>query len=111
MEIKTRKTASATVFDLEGALKMGEPEQSFRQVVEEFIEGGGQNLVVNLAALSEIDSSGISALVRAHTSLKRQGGRCIYFGAPKRVMQVIKMVRLDTVFEMADNEAKALASF
>jgi len=111
MEITTRKTASATVFDLEGALKMGEAEQSFREAVEEFLEGGGQNLVVNLAGLSELDSSGISALVRAHTSLKRQGGRCIYFSAPKRVMQVIKMVRLDTVFEMADDEAKALASF
>ena len=36
MEITTRKTASATVFDLEGALKMGEAEQSFREAVEEF---------------------------------------------------------------------------
>lgn len=111
MDITTRKTANATVFDLEGALKMGEAEQSFREALEEFIESGGQNLVVNLARVSEIDSSGISALVRAHTSLKRQSGRCIYFAAPKRVMQVIKMVRLDTVFEMAEDEAKALASF
>jgi anti-anti-sigma factor len=111
MEITTRKTASATVFDLEGALKMGEPEQSFRDAVEELIESGGQQLVVNLTGVSEIDSSGISALVRAHTSFKRQGGRCIYVGASKRVMQVIKMVRLDTVFEMAESEAKALASF
>ena len=111
MDITTRKTASATVFDLEGALKMGEPEQSFRDAVEELLEAGAHNLVVNLSRVSEIDSSGISALVRAHTSMKRQGGRCVYVGAPKRVMQVIKMVRLDTVFEMADDEAKALASF
>lgn len=111
MEITTRKTASATVFDLEGALKMGDAEQSFRDAVEELLESGGHQLVVNLTSVSEIDSSGISALVRAHTSMKRQGGRCVYFGASKRVMQVIKMVRLDTVFEMTDDEAKALSTF
>lgn len=111
MNIKTRKAAEATILDLEGALKMGVAEQAFRDSVQEFLDSGNKHLAVNLVGVSEIDSSGISALVRAHTSMKRQGGKCVFIGAPKRVMQVIKMVRLDTVFEMTADEASALASF
>jgi len=111
MNIRTRKAAGATVIDLEGALKMGYAEQSFRDALQEFVDEGSRNLAVNLGGLSEIDSSGISALVRAHSSMKRTGGKCVFYAAPKRVLQVIKMVRLDTVFEMAEDEASALASF
>ena len=109
MSIKTRKTANAVIFDLDGALKMGQGEQEFRDSLQEVLDAGSTNLAVNLTGVTEIDSSGISALVRAHTSTKRQGGRCRFYGATKRVIQVIKMVRLDTVFEMVDDEAAALA--
>ncbi len=109
MGITTREAANAVIFDLEGALKMGKGEQEFRDTLQEKLDAGAKNLAVNLTGVTEVDSSGISALVRAHTSAKRQGGRCRYYGANKRVIQVIKMVRLDTVFEMVEDEAAALA--
>lgn len=109
MGVKTREAANAVILDLEGALKMGKGEQEFRDTLQEVLDAGAKNLAVNLTGVTEVDSSGISALVRAHTSTKRQGGRCRYYGANKRVTQVIKMVRLDTVFEMTEDETAALA--
>jgi anti-sigma B factor antagonist len=58
-----------------------------------------------------MDSSGIGALMRAFTTAKREGGTVRYFGATKRVLQLLKMVRLDTVLELADDEESALAGF
>ena len=109
VNIKVRKTGTAAIIDITGALKMGEPEQSFREQVTQLLESGTKNLAVNLAGVPEMDSSGIGALVRGYTSVKHAGGKCRFFGASKRIKQTLRMVRLDSVLEMVDNEAAALA--
>lgn len=109
MTIDVRQTENAAILNLKGALKMGESEQAFRDAVSELLEGGTKNLAVNLAGVTEMDSSGVGALMRAYTSTKRVGGKCRFFAAPKRIMQLLKMVRLDTVLELTDDEASALA--
>ena len=111
MEISVRKAGSVTILDLKGPLKMGEAEQAFRDSVEELTDSGTRNLAVNLAGVPEMDSSGIGALVRAYTSIKKAGGKCRFFAPPKRVKQTLKIVRLDTVLELLDDEPAALAGF
>ncbi|MDA2913588.1 STAS domain-containing protein [Acidobacteriia bacterium AH_259_A11_L15] len=90
---------------------MGEAVDAFRDQVEEVIGGGTKNLAFNLAGVPDMDSSGIGILVRAFSTLKQAGGKCKLFGAPKRVLQTLKMVRLDTVLDLVENEEAALASF
>lgn len=107
--IKVRKTATAAILDLQGPLKMGEPEQTFREQVQQLLEGGTKNVAVNLAAVPELDSSGIGALVRAFSSIKHSGGKCRLFALPKKIQQTLKMVRLDNVLEIVEDETAALA--
>lgn len=109
VNIRVRKVGNATILDVHGALKMGDAEQAFRDSVQEVLAGGTKHLAVNLAGVPELDSSGIGALVRAYSSTKHAGGKCRLFGAPKRVRQTLKMVRLDTVLELVDDEDAALA--
>jgi anti-sigma B factor antagonist len=109
VDIKVRKAGKATILDLNGPLKMGEAVEAFREQVEELMGGGARNIAINLAGVPEMDSSGIGALVRAYTSLKNSGGKCRFFGATKRIKQTLRMVRLDSVLEMVDDEAAALA--
>lgn len=111
MEIKVRKTGNGAILDLEGPLKMGQAERDFRDQVTEVIESGAKNLAINLAGVSEMDSSGIGALVRVYTSVSRMGGKCKFFAAPKRIQQTLRMVRLDSVLELVEDEASALAGF
>lgn len=111
MTIKVRKAAKATILDLSGPLKMGEAVDAFRDQVEELTSAGAKNLAVNLAGVPEMDSSGIGALVRVFNGIKQAGGKCKFFSPPKRVMQTLKMVRLDTVLDLAEDEASALAGF
>ena len=109
MTISIRKAGSTTILDVNGPLKLGESEQEFRQQVEELVNGGVQRIAINLAGVPEMDSSGIGSIVRAFTHVKKAGGRCTFFAPTKRVLQLIKMVRLDSVLEIVEDEAAALS--
>ena len=109
--ITVRMTGNAAILDLKGPLKMGDAEQSFRDQVDDLLKQGTRNLAINLAGVPEMDSSGIGALVRAFSAAKQAGGKCKFFSAPKRVKQTIKMVRLENVLELVEDEAAALAGF
>ena len=109
VNIRIRKAGQATILDLEGALKLGESEETFRNKVQELADSGSTHIAVNLAGVPEMDSSGIGALVRAFTTLKKAGGKCTFFAPQKRVLMLLKMVRLDTVLDLVEDEASALA--
>jgi len=111
VNIRIRTKGNVSILDLNGPLKLGEPEQSFRQQVQDLLASGARNLAINLGGVPEMDSSGIGALVRTFTSVKQQGGKCRFFGAPKRVLQTLRMVRLDSVLELVEDEATALEGF
>lgn len=111
MNVHVRRIENGAVLQLRGALKLGQGEQDFRQAVQELFEEGIKSFAINLSHVPEMDSSGIGALVRVHTSARREGGKVRYFGATKKVQQSLKMVRLDTVLALFDNEESALADF
>jgi anti-sigma B factor antagonist len=111
MNIHVRHTDKAAVLTVKGPLKLGHSEHDFRDAFEDLLDQGTINMVVNLAGVPEIDSSGVGALMRVFTSAKRAGGRVCYFGTTKRVMQMLKMVRLDNVLELFEDEESALRSF
>ena len=109
MNIRVRKAGPVTILDLEGPLKLGKDEESFRSQVQQLMDGGSLNVAINLAGVSDLDSSGIGSLVRVYTTVKKAGGKCTYFSAGKRVLMLLKMVRLDTVLDIAEDEASALS--
>ena len=109
MNIHIRTAGSATILDLEGPLKLGPAQEEFRDQVQKLVEAGSTHVAVNLAGVTDLDSSGIGSLVRAFTALKRAGGECTFFSPNKRVLMLLKMVRLDNVLSIAEDEATALA--
>ena len=111
MTINVRTVDQATILDLNGPFKAGEADQVFRNSVGEVLSAGVTNLAVNLAGVSFLDSSGIGALVRTFSTLRERGGEFRLFGASKQVAQTLRMVRLDKVLGVAEDETAALASF
>jgi anti-sigma B factor antagonist len=110
MIIKSRKTDTADILDMKGPLKLGEPEQTFRQKVDELLAAGSGNLVIiNLTEVPLIDSCGVGALMYAYTNVNRAGGKCRFFAPSKQVKQILKLVLLDRVLEIYENEEAALA--
>ena len=111
MTINVRTVDQATILDLNGPFKAGEADQAFRNSVGEVLSAGVTNLAINLAGVSFLDSSGIGALVRTFSTLRERGGEFRLFGASKQVAQTLRMVRLDKVLGVAEDETAALASF
>jgi anti-sigma B factor antagonist len=109
MEIVIRKVGTATILDLNGPLRLGDSEQAFKDQVQKLVDAGTPHIAVNLSGVTELDSSGIGALVRSFTAVKRAGGKCIFYAPTQRIKMLLKMVRLDSVLDIVDDEAGALA--
>jgi anti-sigma B factor antagonist len=106
---KIRKAGGATILEPQGSLQLGESEKQFRETVHELIDSGVTRLVINLAAVPEMDSSGIGAVVQVFVAITKGGGQCIFCGLAPHVTMVMKISRLDTVLNPVKDEAAALA--
>jgi anti-sigma B factor antagonist len=106
-----RRRSDVDVVRLRGALKLGSGVEEFRQSLEDLLAAGDGKIVLNLAEVPMIDSTGIGALVRCHTSARRRGGAIKLVNPAKYTLLTLKTVGVLSVFEVFDDEESATASF
>ena len=82
-----------------------------RYTVRDLAAGGKKKLLLNLAEVSYIDSSGIGEMVSGFTTVSNQGGQVKLLNLTKRVKDLLQITKLYTVFEVFDDEASAVRSF
>jgi len=111
LNLNTRKVNDVTVIDVSGRITLGEGTSVMRDAVRDLITGGHRKVVLNLAEVSYIDSSGFGELVDGYTSLTKAGGTLKLIGLTERVKTLMRMTNLDKVFEVHEDEAQALRSF
>jgi anti-sigma B factor antagonist len=111
VDINVRKHSDVQVIKLRGDLKIGDAVDSLRQTMDEHLGAGDARIVVNIEEVPMIDSSGIGILVRSLTSARQRGGNLKLVNPSKLALQTLKIVGLLTLFEIYDDEAKAVASF
>lgn len=90
---------------------MGEAVSALNARLLELLNSGARNLAINLADLNYVDSSGIGWLVNADTLARKAGGACKFFAARKRVIQLLRVARIDTKLVFLADESSALSSF
>lgn len=66
-------------------------------------------LLLDLSRTSYIDSCGVGWIVRQHKVAKENGGGLILHSVPPSVMQILKLLRLETILEITEDEATAKA--
>lgn len=111
MKIAERQSGDITILDLQGKLLLGDGDEAFREVVTRAVEAGRLKLVINMAEVPFIDSSGISELVRTYVTLNKRAGRMTLSGVTRRVHELLSITRLLTVFEAFDSEEEAIDSY
>jgi anti-sigma B factor antagonist len=109
LNISIRKAGEVSVVDLNGALKLGGPEQAFREAIEGLLDEGVLSIAVNLSGVNFLDSSGIGMIVRCHKTASDRSAKLLFFAPTKMVRQTLKMVSLDRVMNLFEDEATALA--
>jgi len=111
LKTANRQVDGVTVVDLNGRIVLGEATTTLREVLQNLASQGQKKILLNLADVSYIDSSGLGALVSGYTTLAGQGGQLKLLNLTKKVQDLLQITKLLTVFEVFTDEATAVRSF
>ncbi len=111
LEITQRERESVVILDLKGRITVGPEVGALRDKVTELTQQGTKNLVLNLASVDYIDSTGLGALVICSTSIRKNGGAVKLVNVNRRNIELLVMTKLATVFEIFTDEQDAVNSF
>jgi anti-sigma B factor antagonist len=100
-----------SVVRLDGRIVLGEESNSLREKLKSMLAEGKKKIVLDMADVKYIDSSGLGTLVAAHVSAKTQGASVRLCNLGKKFHEVMQLTKLLTVFDVYDSEAAALSSF
>jgi anti-sigma B factor antagonist len=111
LTVASREKDGVTILDLKGKITLGEGSVQVRDVVRGLVGKGKKNILLNLAEVSYIDSSGLGELVAAYTTARNQGAGLKLLQLTKKVHDLLQLTKLYTVFDVYDDEVIAVTSF
>ena len=109
--IGQRKTGAVMVLYLNGRIVVGEESARFLETLKELAAGGEKRILLNLAEVTYMDSAGLGALVRSRTAVAEQKGQLKLLNVPAKIQTLLRITKLQHLFEMFDDEPTAVASF
>ncbi len=111
LKISIRESGDVTILDLQGRATIGVDSDLLSGHLQRLVANGVRKLLVNLSDVTQLDSSGISAITGTYVSLGRQGGILKLLRPSGRVRAVLRVIRLLDIIPTFEDETQALASF
>lgn len=111
LQISVRESGDVTILDLRGKATIGVDSELLSSHLKDLVAQGARKLLLNLADLTQVDSSGVSAIVETSISLGRQSGTLKFLRPKGRVLAVLRVTHLLNAIPSFEDEAQALASF
>jgi anti-sigma B factor antagonist len=111
LTVSQREKEGIAILDLAGALTAGDAATELRRTLIETVSAGRNNVILNLASVDYIDSTGLGSMVVCFTTLRKSGGRLVLLNLIRRHLELLVLTKLSTVFEIFDDEQNAVNSF
>ncbi len=111
LKINVRESGNVLILDLNGRITIGEEVTSLRNTIKEHLDAGQKNILLNLAEVTYIDSTGLGQFVGSFATVTSQGGKLKLVNLQKKMHELMQITKLITVFETYDSEAAAIHSF
>ena len=111
LDVKERQAGDVTILDMSGDVRIGEGAVSLRDSIRTLADQGKKKVLLNLAGVKYMDSTGVGELIANYTTITRQGGQLKLLNLTDRIQNLLVITKLLTVFDSYDNEAEALKSF
>lgn len=111
INISERQAGDVTIVDLDGKVTIGEGSVALRTTIRRLLGEGKTKILLNLAGVGYIDSSGIGELVSSFTAVKKEGGTLKLLNLTQKIQDLLAITKLLTVFDVYEDEASALSSF
>lgn len=111
LKIDRREVSHVTILDIEGRIVLGDEIGDLRDAVHDLIQQDKKKIILNLAGVDYIDSSGVGELVSSFTTVRNSGGELKLLNLTQKVQDVLHVTKLYTVFDIKDDEFHAVKSF
>ena len=111
LNMKERQAGDVTVLDMDGKITIGEGSVALRSAIRRLLEEGKKQVLLNLAGVSYIDSSGIGELVSSYTAINKDGGQLKLLNLTQKTLELLTITKLLTVFDVYENEPEAMNGF
>ena len=110
LSLKTRRVEDVSVLELSGKLTIGEPVLLLRDTLRSALTDGERKFILNLGDVNYIDSSGLGELVSSYTTIRNKGGDVKLLKLTSKTKDLLQMTKLLTVFDVYDDEGKAISA-
>ena len=111
LNINERQAGDVTVLDMDGRITIGEGSVALRTAIRRLLEEGKKKILLNMAGVGYIDSSGIGELVSSFTAVNKDGGQLKLLNLTQKLQDLLAITKLLTVFDVYENEPDALNSY
>ena len=111
LDIQQKEHEGIVILEMKGRITVGPEASGLRERVASLAQGGKLNVILNLAHVDYIDSTGLGALVMCATSLRKQGGNIKLLRLNRRNIELLVMTKLATVFDLFTDEQDAVNSY
>ena len=111
LNITERRNKSIVILDLKGNIRLGESSRELHNEIRKLVETGEKKILLNLADVSSMDSSGLGELVSAYATVQRGGGELKLVHLTDRISELMMITKLLTVFDVYENEEAAANGF
>jgi len=111
LKISPREVSHISILDIDGRIVLGQEIGALRDAVRGLVAQGTKKIILNLAKVDYIDSSGVGELVGSFTTVRNAGGELKLLNLTQKVHDVLHVTKLYTVFDIKDDEFTAIKSF
>ena len=109
MKIERSEEGSVTVVTIQGVIKLGESARQFSTYLEDLLNEGVRSVLVDLSRIDHVDSTGLGELVGYLQRFTEQGRRLALLNPYTRILNLLKLTRLDEIFPIYDDRDTAIA--
>lgn len=111
LNIKERQAGDVTVLDMDGEIRIDGGSVEYRNTIRRLLGEGRKKVLLNLAGVSHIDSSGLGELIASRLTLNEGGGQIKLLHLTQRIRELMTITKLLTVFDVYESGTEALDSF
>ena len=110
MIVEKKHNDNFAILYVEGLIKLGESAEFFSSALENVLKNESSNVIIDFTKIDYIDSTGIGELVGYLGKFTTQNRKLILVNPSERIMKLLKLAKLDTVFKIYSTEEEAIAA-
>lgn len=111
LNISERQAGDITILDMDGKVTIGEGSVALRTTIRRLLGEDKKKILLNLAGVGYVDSSGIGELVSSFTAVNKESGQLKLLNLTQKIQDLLAITKLLTVFDVFENEGDALSSY